>query len=90
MEILQNDPNRYRIVTKDLPEYVLAIGSREEMERCKEVTISLTNQYAQDEQIGRIKVKALEVKRQSALFQTILSTVIEETAADSYPFAYAP
>ena len=90
LEILQNDSKRYRLVPRDLPDYILAIGSQEEMERCKKVTISLTKQYAQDEQIGRIKVKALEVKRRSALFQTILSTVIEETAADSYPFADAP
>jgi len=83
LEILQNDSKRYRLVPRDLPDYILAIGSREEMERCKKVTISLTKQYAQDEKIGRIKVKALEVKRRSALFQTILSTVIEEAAADS-------
>lgn len=83
LEILQNDPKRYRLVPRDLPDYILAIGSREEMERCKKVTISLTKQYVQDEQIGRIKVKALEVKRRSALFQTILSTVIEKAAADS-------
>jgi len=83
LEILQNDPKRYRLMPRDLPDYILAIGSREEMERCKKVTISLTKQYAQDEQIGRIKVKALEVKMRSVLFQTILSTVIEETAADS-------
>ena len=90
LEVLQNDSNRYRLVPGDLPEYVLAIGSHEEMERCKKVTISLTNQYAKDERIDQIKVKALEVKKQSVPFQTILSTIIEETAADSYPFADAP
>ena len=89
LKVLQNDPNCYRLVPKDLPNYILAIGSREEMERCKKVTISLINQYAKDERIGQIKVKALEVKRQAAPFQTILSTVIEKTAADSYPFADA-
>lgn len=90
LEVLQNDPNRYRLVPKGLPEYVLAIGSHEEMERCKKVTISLANQHAKDERIDQIKVKTLEVKRQSVPFQTILSTIIEETAADSYPFADAP
>ncbi|GAI44094.1 unnamed protein product [marine sediment metagenome] len=63
LKVLQNAPNRYRLVPKDLHNYVLAIGSREEMERCKKVTISLTNQYAKDERIGQIKVKALEVKK---------------------------
>ena len=83
LEVLQNDSNRYRLVPGDLPDYILAIGSKEEMVRCKEVSISLINQYAKDEQIGQIKVKALEVKKQGAPFQTILSTVIEETTADS-------
>lgn len=83
LEVLQNDPYRYRLVPKDLPGYILAISSKDEMERCKKVTISLINQYAKDERIGQIKVKALEVKKQGAPFQTILSTVIEETTADS-------
>ena len=85
--ILQNDPKRYRLVPGDLPEYALAVGSNEEMEKCKKITISLINQYTEDERIGRIKFRVQEVKEQSAPFQTILSTVIEETATDSYPFA---
>ena len=83
LEVLQNDSNRYRLVPGDLPDYILAIGSKEEMVRCKEVSISLINQCAKDERIGQIKVKALEVKKQGAPFQTILSTVIEEATADS-------
>jgi len=83
LEVLQNDSNRYRLVPGDLPDYILAIGSKEEMVRCKEVSLSLINQYAKDERIGQIKVKALEVKKQGAPFQTILSTVIEEATADS-------
>lgn len=82
LEILQNDPNRNRLVPKDLPNYILAIGSEDEMEKCRRVTISLTNQYAKDERTGQIKVKALEVKKQGTPFQTLLSTLIEETAAD--------
>ena len=83
LEVLQNDLNHYRLAPGDLPDYILAIGSHEEMVRCKEVTISLINQYAKDERIGQINVRALEVKKQSAPFQTILSTVIEEATADS-------
>jgi hypothetical protein len=83
LEILQNDPYRYRLAPGDLPDYILAIGSKEEMGRCKEVVISLINHYAKDERIGQIKVKAPEVKKQGAPFQTILSTIIEETTAHS-------
>ncbi len=53
------------------------------MERCKKVTISLTDQYTKDERIGEINVKALEVKKQAGLFQAALATVIREATGDS-------
>ena len=74
---------RYRLVPRDLPDYILAIGSKDEMERCREVTTSLRSQYAKDEKIGQIKLKALEVKKQADLFQAALSTVIKEAVGDS-------
>ena len=74
---------RYHLVPKMHPEYVLVTGSEGEMERCRKVTISLSGQYTKDERIGQIKVKALEVKKQAAPFQAILSAVIEEATADS-------
>jgi len=72
LEILQNDPHHYRLAPGDLPNYTLAIGSKDEMKKCKEVTIYLTNQYAKDERIGEIKVKALEVEKQADLFRAAL------------------
>jgi len=82
LEILEHDPNRHQLVPGDLPNYILAIGSKDEMERGKEVTISLTNQYAKDERIGQIKIKALEVKKQADLFQRELSTFIKAAIVD--------
>jgi len=83
LQILQNDPYRYRLVPGDSPNYILAIGSEDEMERCKKVTISLTNQYTKDERIDEINVKALQVKRQADPFQAVLSTVLKEATGDS-------
>jgi hypothetical protein len=83
LQILQNDPYRYRLVPGDSPDYILAIGSGDEMERCKKVTISLTNQYTKDERIDEINVKALQVKRQADPFQAVLSTVLKEATGDS-------
>jgi hypothetical protein len=77
LEILEDDPNRHRLVPGDFPNYILAIGSKDEMERCQEVTISLADRYIKDERIGQIKVKALEVKKQAAPFQAALSAIIE-------------
>jgi len=83
LEIRQSDPYRYRLSPKHLPDYVLAIGSEGETERCREVTISLIDEYTKDERIGQINTKALEVKRQTAPFQAVLSTVIKEATGDS-------
>lgn len=82
LEILQNDPYRYRLVPGDSPDYILAIGSEDEMERCKKVTISLTGQYVKDERIGEIIARALQLEKQTAPFQAALSTVIKEASGD--------
>ena len=82
LEILQNDPYRYRLVPGDLPNYILAISSKDEMERCKKVTISLTGQYVKDERIGEIIARALQLEKQTAPFQAALSTVIKEASGD--------
>jgi len=83
LEICQSDPYRYRLFPEHLPDYILAIGSEGEIERCREVTISLIDEYSKDERIGQINAKALEVKRQTAPFQAVLSTVIKEATGDS-------
>jgi hypothetical protein len=80
LQIIKSDPYRYRLVPKDLTDYILAIGSKDEMEKCKEVTISLSNQYAKDERIGQIATKAQQVKRLAAPFEAVLSAVIKEAS----------
>ena len=82
LEIIQNDPYRHRLVPGDLPNYILAIGSRDEMEKCKEVTISLTNQYVKDERIGEINAEALQLKKQASPLKAVLSTIIGEATRD--------
>ena len=82
LEILQSDPYRYRLVPNDLPNYVLAISSKDEMEMCKKVTASLINQYVQDERIGEIIARLLQLKKQTAPFQSALATVIRKATGD--------
>jgi len=83
LEIFQSDPYRYGLVPGDLPNYILAIGSKDETERCKEVTISLTDQYTKDERIVEISAFALQMSKQIAPFQEALATVIKEATGDS-------
>ena len=83
LQILQNDPYSYSLAPGDLPNYVLAIGSEDEMERCKKVTISLTEQYTKDERIGEINAKVLQVREQTAPFQAALSAIVKEATGDS-------
>jgi hypothetical protein len=80
--IFQSDPYRYGLVPADLPSYILAISSKDEMEMCKKVTISLTSQYVQDERIGEINDKALQMKKQTAPFQSALSTILRDATRD--------
>ena len=82
LEILENDPNRYRLVPGNLPDYILAIGSRGEMEMCRKVTISLADQYTKDQRIGEISAKVLHWREHTAPFQAALSTVIKEATGD--------
>jgi hypothetical protein len=82
-EIIKSDPYRHRLVPKDLPDYVLAIGSKDEMEKCQKVIISLTNQYTEDERIAEINARAVQVRKEATLFQAALSTIIKEATGDS-------
>lgn len=76
--ILVNDSYRYKLVPKEVPDYVLAIGSQEEMEKCKKVTISLTDQFTRDERAGEIKAKAENVKKQAEPLLTVLFAVLRQ------------
>jgi excisionase family DNA binding protein len=83
LEVFQIDPIRFGLRPVDLPNYILAISSKDEMEKCKKVTLSLTDQYAKDGRIGEINAKVLQVKKQTAPFQAALSTFIREATGDS-------
>lgn len=83
LEILQNDPNCYKLVPEGLPDYILAIGSEDEMDLCQKVTISLSSRYIKDERIGEIRAKAAEIKNQSTPFLTALSAVLKEATSNS-------
>ncbi len=83
LEILENDPKHCWVVPGGLPNYALAMGSKDEMEKCREATISLAVQYAKDERMGKIVAKARQVKDQTAPFQSALSAVIEKATGGS-------
>lgn len=83
LEMLQNASNIYKLVPKDLPSYILAVGSRDEMEQCRKVTVSLSNEYAKDDRIREIKAKTAEIKTEAEPFLAALSTVIKEDSGDA-------
>jgi len=79
LEVLTNDLHSYKLVPKNLPNYILAIGPEDEMVRCKQVTISLSSEYVKDGRIGDIRDKAIETKSQVEPFLTALSAVLAES-----------
>lgn len=82
LEILQNDPIRHKLVPKDLPNYILAIGSEAEMMRCQKATISLSDQYTNDIRIGQIRARAVHINNGVKPFLTALSELLEEATSD--------
>ena len=83
LEILQDDPYRYKLVPEGLPDYIRAIGSKDEIELCKKVTISLNSWYIKNERMGEIKVKAAKIKKRATSFLTALSVVLQEATGKS-------
>jgi len=81
--ILQNSYGYCSLVPKDVANYVLARGSRDEMEHCKRITISLASQYMVHEKIGEIRSRAAEIAKQTTPFVTALSAIMKEARADS-------
>jgi hypothetical protein len=79
LEVLANELHSYKLVPKNLPSYVLAIGPEDEMVRCKQVTISLSSEYVKDGRIRDIKDKAIETKSQVEPFLTALYAVLAES-----------
>jgi len=78
LEVLPNDLHSYKLVPNNLPNYILAIGSENEMVRCKQVTVSLSNKYIKDRRIRKILAKAVEIKKRVEPFLNALSTVLEQ------------
>ena len=79
LEVLPNDLHSYKLVPSNLPNYILAIGFEDEMVRCKQATVSLSNEYIRDGRVDRIRDKATEIKKQIEPFLTALSTVLAES-----------
>jgi len=80
--VSERDPKHWILVPEGIPGYMLAMGSRDEMERCKEATTSLANQYAEDKRIGEIITKAKRLKNDAAPLQKALSEIIKQAAGD--------
>jgi len=83
LAILDGNANHHKLVPKDYPNYILAVGSRNEITRCKEVTMSLSNEYTKDGRVGEIKARAIELRRQTEPFLIALSTILKEAIGDS-------
>ena len=81
--VLDHGKQRFKIVPKGQPDYILAVGSLDEMQRCQDVTASLAERYASDSRIGDINAKALQVKKQSAPLQAVLSRLISEATSEN-------
>jgi hypothetical protein len=81
--VLDHGGHRFRLVPKDQPDYILAVGSMNEMQRCQDVTTSLARRYASDGRIGDINANALQVKKQSAPLQAVLSRLISEATSEN-------
>ena len=78
--MLQDELKRYKLVPKNLHDYILAIGSEAEMVRCQKSTSSLCSEYADDERVSEIEAKAVEIRKQAEPFLNALSTVLEEAS----------
>lgn len=78
--VLQDELKRYKLVPKNLHDYILAIGSEAEMVRCQKFTSSLCSEYADDERVSEIEAKAVEIRKQAEPFLNALSTVLEEAS----------
>jgi len=83
LEILPSTPNCFKLVPEGLPDYILAIGSGDEMELCQKVTTSLGSRYIKDERMGEIRTKAAEIKKQATPFLAALSAVLKEATGNS-------
>jgi excisionase family DNA binding protein len=83
LAILEGDANHHKLVPKGYPNYILAVGSRDEITRCEEVTMSLSNEYTKDGRVGEIKARAIELRRQTEPFLIALSTILKEAIGDS-------
>lgn len=83
LEILQEQSGNCWLLPADHHNYCLAIGFLDEMEKCREATVSLAARYANDERIGKIVAGARKVQEDAASYITALSSIIEKAAGGS-------
>ena len=83
LEILKEQSGNCWLAPADHRNYYLAKGFLDEMEKCREATVSLAARYANDERIGKIVAGARKVQEDAAPYITALSSIIEENAGGS-------
>jgi len=71
--------HKYKFVTEKDPQRILAVGSEEEMTKCRGVTISLCGNYVRDDRIGRIIAEQAKIREQALRFQSVLAKVLAGT-----------
>ncbi len=79
LEVLPHDAYRCRLTPEGCPEYILAVGSEQEMMICREVTMFLCSWYTKDGRIGKIKEEETKVCRQAEPFKKALSRVLDHS-----------
>lgn len=75
LQVLLHD-NRYHLVPRQHPEYVLLKGSEAEIQRCEKAIIALATRYAKSDKVGEIKARAIEVRKQAEPLQNALSILL--------------
>jgi hypothetical protein len=78
----QIDRYHHGIAPGENPNYMLAKGSKDEMEKCQKVALLLTSQFVQDERMNRMNSSFQRLKNQSVPFRNILSALINTVAGE--------
>ena len=78
--IRQFDGQYHGIAPSENPNYILAKGSKDEMETCRRVVRLLTSQFVHDERVKGINISFLQLTKQSLQFRIVLSKVIKTVA----------
>ena len=79
LQLLPYDAYRCKLTSEEYPEYILAVGSQQEMMICKEATLFLCSWYTKDGRIGKIKGEETKVRGQAEPFKKALSRVLNHS-----------